>query len=182
MANQQYINPNILNSPQPQTTVNQQSVPINYINQTPVQYPYGGNNMLLTNSPYENYMNLNRQQQPQNYVVNQFLKCRPVASKEQARAFQIDLDGSLWVFTDVGNGKIYTKQISPDGTAKFNTYVLTQQDENVYNNAQYVTKEEFDTVIQSLVAAMQSSNTQQPNQAASTDQSNQVSHASVLNF
>jgi len=50
------------------------------------------------------------------------LKCRPVSSKEEAMASQIDLDGSLWVFTDIGNGKIYTKQINNDGTASFRTY------------------------------------------------------------
>lgn len=50
------------------------------------------------------------------------MKCRPVSSKQEAMASQIDLDGSLWVFTDIGNGKIYTKQINNDGTASFRTY------------------------------------------------------------
>jgi hypothetical protein len=36
--------------------------------------------------------------------------------------FQIDLDGSLWVFPNVANGKIYTKQINNDGTASFKIY------------------------------------------------------------
>ncbi len=49
-------------------------------------------------------------------------------------AFQIDLDGSLWVFTDVGNDKIYTKQINNDGTASFRTYVY-DKDDNTYANS-----------------------------------------------
>jgi hypothetical protein len=58
--------------------------------------------MLLNNTPYENYMG-RMNNNSQNLLSNQFLKCRPVSSKEEARAFQIDLDGSLWVFTDLGN-------------------------------------------------------------------------------
>lgn len=112
------------------------------------QIPYRNN--LITNTPYDNYMGGINQQN----VVNQFLKCRPVASREEARAFQIDLDGSLWVFTDVGNNKIYTKQISNDGTAVFKTYTLSQEDENEYDSSIYVTKEEFNKVIQALVATI----------------------------
>ena len=53
---------------------------------------------------------------------------------------QIDLDGSLWVFTDIGNQKIYTKQINNDGTATFRTYKLAE-DENPYVTPEYVTKD-----------------------------------------
>ena len=54
--------------------------------QMPAQFPYGNNNMLLNNSPYDNYMG--RRIDSQNFLPNQFLKCRPVASKDQARACQ----------------------------------------------------------------------------------------------
>lgn len=96
---------------------------------------------------------------------NQFFKCRPVSSKEEARAFQIDLDGSLWVFTDIGNQRIYTKQINPDGTASFNTYVLTiEKEENPYNNpSEFVTKEEFNKVIQTLLTSMSNNQNQANN-------------------
>ena len=120
--------------------------------QTPIQFPYGNNNMLLSNTPYDNYMG--RIGGSQNLLSNQFLKCRPVSSKEEARAFQIDLDGSLWVFTDVGNGKIYTKQVNNDGTATFRTYAFVE-DENPYGNTQFVTKDEFNKVIQALMASIQ---------------------------
>ena len=65
---------------------------------------------------------MGKQAGAQGLMMNQFLKCRPVSSKEEARAYQIDLDGSLWVFTDIGNEKIYTKQVNNDGTATFKTY------------------------------------------------------------
>jgi hypothetical protein len=90
----------------------------------PVQYPFQSNN-LISNSPYGNYIGQRIAMQPE--TPQQYLKCRPVSSKEEARAFQIDLDGSLWVFTDIGNEKIYTKQINNDGTASFKTYVFQNE-------------------------------------------------------
>ena len=60
-------------------------------------------------------------QNPQSYP--QLLKGNPVTSIEEARASRIDLDGSLFVFPDVTNKKIYTKQINLDGTASLITYV-----------------------------------------------------------
>ena len=120
-------------------------------------------NNLIANTPYDNYIGNIIQQN----TVNQFLKCRPVASRQEARAFQIDLDGSLWVFTDVGNDKIYTKQINNDGTAVFKTYALSQ-DENEYDSSAYVTREEFNKVIQALVATIN------PNDKQEQQQSNQI--------
>lgn len=118
------------------------------------QYPYGNNNMLLNNSPYENYMGRTNQ----NLMSNQFLKCRPVSSRDEARAAQIDLDGSLWVFTDLGNERIYTKKINNDGTASFITYAKIEDEAPVDNGLnEYVTKDEFHKVIQNLMAAMQGS-------------------------
>jgi hypothetical protein len=38
-----------------------------------------------------------------------YIKGRPVVSIDEARASQIDLDGSLYVFPDLNNKKIYTK-------------------------------------------------------------------------
>ena len=116
--------------------------------QQPVQFPYGSNNMLLSNTPYDNYNMGNRiNANTQSLSQNQFLKCRPVSSKDEARAYQIDLDGSLWVFTDLGNNKIYTKQVNNDGTATFKTYAFTQ-DENPYNSSNdYITRDEFNKVV-----------------------------------
>ena len=144
-----YNNPN-LNLGQPQMNM--------MMGQPQMQSPYGNNNMLLSNTPYDNYMG-NRRIDPQDLLSHQFLKCRPVSSKDEARAYQIDLDGSLWVFTDLGNGKIYTKQVNNDGTAAFKTYVFTE-DENPYGSTEFVTKEEFNNVIKALMATIQSTDSQ----------------------
>ena len=77
---------------------------------------------------------------PQNY-----LKCRPVSSIDEVRAAQIDLDGSLFVFPDIANQKIYTKQINPDGTAALNIYSLSK--EPLVSEPQYVTREELEKTL-----------------------------------
>ena len=79
---------------------------------------------------------------------NNYIKCRPVASIDEARASQVDLDGSLNVFTDIGNKKIYTKQINLDGTATLNTYTLLTEVEQP--PIEYVTKAEFESVVREL--------------------------------
>ena len=114
------------------------------------QYPYGNTNY-FANVPYDNY--IGRQPIQQQTISNQYLKCRPVSSREEAMAFQIDLDGSLWVFPNVAIGKIYTKQINNDGTATFNTYDLVKE-EIPSNPGDYVTKNEFNKVVQSIMAVI----------------------------
>ena len=85
------------------------------------QYGYGG---------YPQYQQQNTQPQVQT------LKGRPVSSLDEAKASMIDLDGSLFVFPDIANGKIYTKQIMLDGTADFRIYSLEQN-----NNPMQVVQE-----------------------------------------
>lgn len=93
-----------------------------------------------------------------------YIKCRPVVSIEEARAAQIDLDGSLFVFTDIGNKKIYTKQICQDGTASLRVYGLIE-DVNAAAPS-YVTRDEFNKVINQIneaftqVSALRSQPTQ----------------------
>ena len=126
---------------------------LNFGNQQemPIQYPYGATNNLIMNTPYNNYMGRSMA----TVTNNNFLKCRPVASKEQAKAAQIDLDGSLWVFPNIANGKIYTKQISNNGSAVFNTYTYTEEKEQMaVDKDNFVTKEQFNKVIQSIMAAI----------------------------
>ena len=72
-----------------------------------------------------------------------------MASLEEARAAQIDFDGSLHVFTDIGNKKIYTKQINLDGTATLHTYSLADED-LAATAPEYVTKAEFNQALAQL--------------------------------
>lgn len=76
------------------------------------------------------------------------LKGRPVSSLEEVRAANIDFDGSLFIFPDLANKKIYTKQINMDGTATLNQYELSIQPSVEKTN--YITRDEFDSTISQL--------------------------------
>ena len=89
--------------------------------------------------------------------MQNFIKGRPVVSIDEARASQIDLDGSLYVFPDIGNKKIYTKQINLDGTASFNVFSLDDtpiSSPSVTQSASYVTRAELDKIIADLKAQL----------------------------
>ena len=82
-----------------------------------------------------------------------YIKGRPVVSIDEARASQIDLDGSLYVFPDLGNKKIYTKQINIDGTATFNVFELVAPVEAARQPV-YVTKDELDEILAGFRASL----------------------------
>lgn len=84
------------------------------LNQMEQMYPQYNNQMMFNNQYQGN------QQLSQNNGNS--LKGRPVTSLEEARAAQIDFDGSVFFFPDIANGKIYTKQINLDGTATLKEY------------------------------------------------------------
>lgn len=69
-----------------------------------------------------------------------FIKGRPVSSLEEAKVAQVDLDGSIFIFPDLGNKKIYTKRINADGTATLHTYSLDNAP--VAEEIKYATKDE----------------------------------------
>lgn len=103
---------------------------------------------------YTNYM-MNRPiyQSQQQYVG---IKGRPVASIEEARASIIDFDGSIFYFPDLANKRIYTKQINIDGTAILNMYELKEIPvEPEITPNQFITREEFEAVINQLRTAVQ---------------------------
>lgn len=110
-------------------------------------------NQYNTMFPQQNVMMQN--QQPQQ---TQFLKGRPVSSIEEARASMIDLDGTMFIFTDIANNKIYTKQVLLDGTAELKTYVLEEQKQQVVKeqqNVEYVTKQSFDKIINDIKTSIE---------------------------
>lgn len=74
------------------------------------------------------------------------LKGRPVSSLEEVRAAQIDFDGSLFLFPDVANKKIYTKQINLDGTSSLKVYSLIEAPAPV----EYVTRQELNATIEEM--------------------------------
>lgn len=108
---------------------------------------------------YNNYMpnmNMYGNNMMQQNVTQQTLKGRPVSSYDEAKASMIDLDGSLFVFTDISNKKIYTKQIMLDGSAEFKTYVLEEQKQNIKPIEQeYVLRSDFERIIKEFEKQIQ---------------------------
>ena len=96
------------------------------------------------------------------------LKGRPVSSLEEARASAVDFDGSVFFFPDLANKRIYTKQINMDGTATLNMYEFKEMPVESQNSIfaksenTYVTKEEFDKVIEELRSAVAPKSTPAP--------------------
>ena len=80
------------------------------------------------------------------------IKGRPVTSIEEARAISIDFDGSVFYFPDLANKRIYTKQINMDGTSSLNVYEW--KNDPVISSPQYVTREEFETVLKKFQQAL----------------------------
>lgn len=116
-----------------------------YYYSNPQQNQFGGN---------QGYM------QNQTSYITPILKGRPVSSIEEARAAQIDFDGSLFIFPDVANKRIYTKQINIDGTATLNQYNLAQPTTPAaavsdINSQTFVTREEFTSTLAQLKEMIQ---------------------------
>lgn len=64
--------------------------------------------------------------QPNAYQPVQQIKGRPVTSIEEARAAQVDLDGTSTYFPAPAEGKIYEKLIGMDGLPVFRVYTLQE--------------------------------------------------------
>ena len=111
-----------------------------------------------------NYYPSNSYQQQQKPLVplQPTLKGRPVSSIEEVRATAVDFDGSIFYFPDLANNKIYTKQINMDGTSTTLMYELKELPTEHQSLSQYVTRDEFESVISQLKGSLQSPKPQSP--------------------
>lgn len=134
-------------------------------------------NSYATQQP--NYLNYQQYRPVQSVIQQPYagLKGRPVASVEEARASIIDFDGSIFFFPDLANKRIYTKQINIDGTALLSVYELKEIPiEPELTPQAYITREEFETVINQL---RQASSVSAPAESVTT---NPVVSPISLNF
>lgn len=113
---------------------------------------------MQNNYPYNPYQSQPVYRQPQymdtmaSQQPNQFMGIKgcPVSSFEEVRAMRIDFDGSVFYFPDLANQRIYTKQVNMDGTATLNVYELTKLPDPQLQAQSYITRDEFNTVIEQL--------------------------------
>ena len=99
----------------------------------------------MTQNPYLNYY----QRMPQIQMPS-VLKGYPVSSIDEARAANIDFDGSITFFFFFYNKKIYTKQIQMDGSLAFNVYELKDiviPPKEEIKQKEYVTRDEFNELL-----------------------------------
>ena len=90
----------------------------------PYRPPYNGYPQTQGNYP-QIYPQRYPQQQMQ-MPVNNIVKGRVVTGIEEARAAQVDLDGTPSYFPSLGEGKIYVKYIGMDGLPVFQTFIVEQ--------------------------------------------------------
>ena len=120
------------------------------------------------------YMYQNQQQNPYGYYNTQpqtyyprtsgipqnpqmLLKGRPVSSIEEVKATPIDFDVSIFLFPDISNKRIYTKQVGMDGSAILQLYELKEipfSDPIALAPDDFVTRNEFNEVISQLKQAL----------------------------
>lgn len=120
------------------------------VGMSPYQQQLTQNRMEQLQGQYNNMYNQNMMQSQQQQNI-QMLKGRPVSSYDEAKAAMIDLDGSMFVFTDIANKRIYTKQIMLDGSAELKVYTLQEQNiKEQKQNTDYVLQSDFEQAIEIL--------------------------------
>lgn len=82
------------------------------------------------------------------------LKGRPVSSLEEVRAAAVDFDGSVSIFPDLANRKIYTKQCNMDGTAQLNMYELKELPNEQDMQTAFITRTEFNQAMVAIKDAL----------------------------
>ena len=113
-----------------------------------MNYPYQQQQQFIPTyrqqiQPQYNWNMMNQQPIPQ---------VRPVSSIEEVKASSIDFDGSVFYFPDIANKKIYTKSVNMDGTVNISLYELSQiKPADQANDSSYITREEFEQVINNLI-------------------------------
>ena len=114
-----------------------------------LQQPYFYNSWRNSTGLDPRALNIPQQQGWSGVPVQGLLKGHPVSSVDEAKAAQIDLDGSLFLFPDMTNHKIYVKSINPDGTAAFRIFALDESAATAAETA-YVTKAELEAALAAL--------------------------------
>ena len=138
----------------------------NFLGSTGTPGSYGTGGYTYPSATSGNYLPKEQQTTtpvyPSQTSPTQMIKVRPVFSFEEAKATPIEFDGSLNIFTDIGNKKIYTKQLNLDGTATLNVYALVEEKsiekeankEEEKRPVEYISREEFNQAFSQLQAQL----------------------------
>lgn len=102
------------------------------------------------NQPQQSYA---PRQVPYEMPQQNLLKGRFVSSVDEVRAAQVDFDGSIFIFPDMANKKIYTKQIDLNGNVKLEEYDWVPI-EKTATVGDFVTKQEFEETMAKVKEAI----------------------------
>ena len=102
------------------------------------------------NQPQQSYA---PRQVPYEMPQQNLLKGRFVSSVDEVRAAQVDFDGSIFIFPDMANKKIYTKQIDLNGNVKLEEYDWVPIEKNAAVG-DFVTKQEFEETMAKVKEAI----------------------------
>ena len=102
------------------------------------------------NQPQQSYA---PRQVPYEMPQQNLLKGRFVSSIDEVRAAQVDFDGSIFIFPDIANKKIYTKQIDLNGNVKLEEYDWVPI-EKTAAVGDFVTKQEFEETMAKVKEAI----------------------------
>ena len=103
-----------------------------------------------SNQPQQTYA---PRQVPYEMPQQNLLKGRFVSSVDEVRAAQVDFDGSIFIFPDIANKKIYTKQIDLNGNVKLEEYDWVPI-EKTAAVGDFVTKQEFEETMAKVKEAI----------------------------
>ena len=133
-----------------------------------MQYPYNGYNTGVYD-PSIDYMQAQQrinQLQPQipqpmqTPIQNdKFFKTLPVTSFDEAKAAMISFDGSLNIYVDTQHDRIYTKQLTNNGLAELKVYTLSKESEPKENVVEYVTKSDYNALLERVNKLQEKLNT-----------------------
>ena len=102
------------------------------------------------NQPQQSYA---PRQVPYEMPQQNLLKGRFVSSIDEVRAAQVDFDGSIFIFPDMANKKIDTKQIDLNGNVKLEEYDWVPI-EKTAAVGDFVTKQEFEETMAKVKEAI----------------------------
>ena len=109
------------------------------------------------NQPQQSYA---PRQVPYEMPQQNLLKGRFVSSVDEVRAAQVDFDGSIFIFPDMANKKIYTKQIDLNGNVTLEEYDWVPI-EKTAAVGDFVTKQEFEETMAKVKEAISQATQQQ---------------------
>lgn len=126
----------------------------NYFGQGYMNYPYfnmnqSGQQGFQQGQQGQQVMPLNKPQMP---------KIAFVASFDEVKSAAVDYDGSLNVFVDTQQDRIYTKQFTNEGKVDYKVFILSKDEPREISPANFATKDDLEVLLSEVAELKDSLN------------------------